>query len=191
MARRRRSISRTLRYYYHRLFPRHEGSVAVATSVFLGVFIGVMPTLGIALILTAIACQLARVPKGPGLLASFIAVPPTLFFFFYPLGYFGVGIPLMHPPALHFEFLAEIERLSMVNVAEIAGRLWRDAREHLIAFLVGMTVVAFVTGVVAFIATFLVMERKRRRRETRRRLRRAERTEALERAQMREAAGGE
>jgi uncharacterized protein (DUF2062 family) len=190
MAVKRRSFTRALRYYYHRLFPRHEGSVAVATSVFLGVFIGVLPTLGVALVLTAIAAQIARVPKGPGLLASFIAIPPTLFFFFYPLGYFGVGLPLLQPADVDFEFLGEVERLSMVNAGEIATRLWRDARGHLIAFLVGMVIVAATTGALAFAATFMIMERKRRAREARRRLRRAERAEAEARAARQEMAEG-
>lgn len=147
----------------------------MAVSVFLGVWIGLMPTLGVALVLTAIAAQIARVPKGPGLLASFIAVPPTLFFFFYPLGYFGVGLPLVQPATLDFDFLAEVERLNLMNAGAIAERLWQDARGHLIAFMVGMIVVATGTGLLAFAGTYTIMERKRRARLERRRQRRLER----------------
>jgi len=173
----KRSWRRTARYFYHRLFPRHERSLPVAFSVFLGVFIGLLPTLGIALVLTAIAAQLFRVPKGPGLLASFIAVPPTLFLFFYPLGYFVVGLPLMHPPSVDFDFLHEVQRMNLMNVGEISGHLWRDARGHLAAFLVGMTVVAGVTGALAFAATYAMMEHKRRLRAERRRRAREARSE--------------
>jgi uncharacterized protein (DUF2062 family) len=180
MAVKRRRLSRTLKYYYHRLFPRHERSIPVATSVFLGVFIGLLPTLGIALILTAIAAQIARVPKGPGLLSSFIAVPPTLFFFFYPLGYFGVGLPLMNPPAVDFDFLAEIQQLNMMNAGDIASRLWTDARGHLVAFLVGMVIVAGGTGALAFAATYGIMEHKRKKRLARRLQRRLEREAAAQ-----------
>lgn len=166
----KRSWKRTARYFYHRLFPRHERSAPVAFSVFLGVFIGLLPTLGVALIITAIVAQLCRVPKGPGLLASFIAIPPTLFLFFYPLGYFAIGLPLVHPPRVDFDFLAEIERLNLMTVGDVASHLWRDARPHLFAFLVGMTVVAAVTGALSFVATYVVMENKRKLRLERRRL---------------------
>jgi uncharacterized protein (DUF2062 family) len=168
---RRRNFRRRLKYYYHRLFPRHERSLSVAISVFLGVFIGVLPTLGIALVLTAIAAQLAGVPKGPGLLASFIAVPPTLFFFFYPLGYFGVGLPLVQPPAVSFDFLEQVSGMSLFTVGEVLTRLWTHARGHVLAFLVGMLVVAAASGLIAFAATYFVMEQKRKLRAARRRAR--------------------
>lgn len=168
----RRSLSRTLRYAYHRLFPRHERSSAVALSVALGVFIGVLPTLGVALVLTALAAQVLRVPKAPGLAASFIAIPPTLFLFFYPLGYFGVGLPLLRPPTLDFDFLAEFQKLTLMNFDEIASRLWGDARGHVIAFLVGMLIVAALSGLLAYGLTYAVMEKKHRARHARRLARR-------------------
>lgn len=172
MARSGRSLIRTLRYYQHRLFPRHQASAPVALSVALGVFIGVLPTLGVALLLTAIAQQLLRLPKGPGLVASFIAIPPTLFLFFYPLGYFAVGVPLMRPRKLDFDFLAQVKTLSMANVQEVLGQLWHTASDHVVAFMVGMTIVAGVTAAVAFALTYIVMERRRRARKERRRIRR-------------------
>jgi uncharacterized protein (DUF2062 family) len=174
MARRRRELSRTLRYFYHRVFPRRERSLPVALSVAIGVWIGVFPTIGVALLLTLVATQLARVPKGPGLLASFIAIPPTLFFFFYPLGYFGVGLPLVRPASLSFSFLGEVQRLTLMNAGEVTLRLWHDARDHLLAFVLGMAIVATITAALAFVVAYLVMERKRRAHEQRRRLRRAQ-----------------
>ncbi|MDD9946126.1 MAG: DUF2062 domain-containing protein [Myxococcales bacterium] len=167
-----RSLQRTFRYYVHRLFPRHQPSTPVAASVALGVFIGVLPTLGVALILTAIAQQILGLPKGPGLVASFIAIPPTLFLFFYPLGYWAVGVPLMDPVALDFNFLGQIETLSMGNAGEVLGHLWHVAKDHLIAFMVGMTIVASITAAIAFVLTYSAMERRRRRRAERRRSRR-------------------
>ena len=169
-----RSLQRTFRYYIHRLFPRHQPSTPVAASVALGVFIGVLPTLGVALILTAIAQQILGLPKGPGLVASFIAIPPTLFLFFYPLGYWAVGVPLMHPAALDFNFLAQIKTLTMANAADVLGYLWTVAEDHLIAFMVGMTIVASVTAALAFGLTYVMMERRRRMRAERRRDRQQE-----------------
>lgn len=160
MARRPRSIKRTLRYYLHRLFPRHESSRSVALSVAIGIWIAVLPTLGIALGLTALAAHLARVPKGPSLVASFVATPPTLFFFFYPLAYFGVGLPLLSPPPAAFDFLEEIERITLVNAGEVGSRLWHDARGHVIAFLVGIVIVATITAALGYLLAHVVMERK-------------------------------
>lgn len=160
MAIKRRSLSRTLRYYLHRLFPRHERSVDVATSVALGIGIGILPTLGVALFLTALAAHLARVPKGPGLVASFVATPPTLFLFFYPLAYLGVGLPLVRPAPTSFDFLAEVQTLTLLNAGAVATHLWHDARDHVIAFLVGVCVVAAVTAGIGFALGYAIMERK-------------------------------
>jgi uncharacterized protein (DUF2062 family) len=160
----RRSLSRTLRYYSYRLLPRHESSAAVALSVALGIWIAVLPTLGIALGLTVLAAHIARVPKGPGLIASFVATPPTLFFLFYPLAYFGVGLPLLRPPRLAFDFLGEVQKLSLSNAGQVSSRLWQDARGHVIAFIVGVLVVATITAALGYAVSYMVMEQRRQRR---------------------------
>jgi uncharacterized protein (DUF2062 family) len=160
MADKRRSFSRTLRYALHRLFPRHESSHAVAFSVALGIWIAVLPTLGVALFLTALAAHLARVPKGPSLIASFVATPPTLFLFFYPVAYFKVGLPLLQPPAASFDFLEEVEKLTLVNAGEVSAHLWHDARGHVIAFLVGIVIVATITAALGYALAYAIMERK-------------------------------
>ncbi|MFT3923940.1 MAG: DUF2062 domain-containing protein [Myxococcales bacterium] len=159
---RRRSFSRTLRYYAHRLLPRHGHSGRVAWSVALGIWIAVLPTLGIALALTALAAHIARVPKGPALVSSFVATPPTLFLFFYPLAYFGVGLPLLRPAAVQVDLLAEVQKLTLTNAGEISTRLWHDARGHVIAFLFGVLVVATATAAMGFGASYLLMEQRRR-----------------------------
>jgi uncharacterized protein (DUF2062 family) len=164
----RRRFSRTLRYAMHRLFPRHGSSFEVALSVALGVWIAILPTLGVALVLTILATYLCRVPKGPALVSSFIATPPTLFFGFYPLAYFGVGLPVLRPAALQFDFLGEIEKLTLSNAGDVGARLWGDARGHVIAFLLGLTLVATATAGAAFAGTYAIMERKRRQRLERR-----------------------
>jgi uncharacterized protein (DUF2062 family) len=164
MAAKRRTLSRTLRYFLHRLFPRHETSAAVGLSVALGIWIAVLPTLGVALPLTALAAHAARVPKGPALVASFVATPPTLFFIFYPLAYFQVGLPLLRPPQLSFDFMAEVQKLTLVNAPEMAARLWHDARGHVIAFLLGTLIVATITAALGFAVSHVVMARKLERR---------------------------
>ena len=166
MAAPRRTWSRTLRYYLHRLFPRHESSHGVALSVALGIWIAVLPTLGIALALTALAAHLARVPKGPALIASFIATPPTLFLFFYPVAYFNVGLPLVKPPPATFDFLGEVERLTLANAQDVGARLWHDARGHVIAFLVGIVVVATISAALGYALGYRIMEQRLERRRS-------------------------
>lgn len=152
---------RALRYYYHRVFPRHQAPVPVAASVFLGVFIGVLPTLGVAIGLTLAATALFKLPKTPGVVASFIAIPPTLFLFFYPVGYFLVGVPLLKPRAIDYDFLEVIGSLTLTNVGEVGGMLWSTASDHVLAFLLGMTIVATLTAALCFMLTVVVMKRRR------------------------------
>lgn len=140
-------------------------------SVALGIWIAVLPTLGVALALTLLAAQLARVPKGPGLLSSFVATPPTLFLFFYPVAYFKVGLPLLNPPPASVDFLAELQTLTLVNAGQVATHLWHDARGHVIAFLVGVSIVATLTAALGFAIAYAIMERQRHKRALRRALR--------------------
>ena len=51
---------RLSRIYYNRMFPRRQDALKVAWSVFIGVFIGVWPTIGLAIILTVALCALFR-----------------------------------------------------------------------------------------------------------------------------------
>lgn len=169
---------RALRYYYHRAFPRHQKPAPVAWSVFWGVFIGVLPTLGIAVGLTMLVTALFRLPKTPGVVASFIAIPPTLFFFFYPVGYFLVGVPIVQPAAIDYDFLDVFGSLTLGNLGEVGSMLWRTASGHVKAFLVGMTIVATITGALCFALTMVIM----RRREARRLAARAARIAAREAA---------
>lgn len=133
----------------------------IAVSVFVGVFIGVLPTIGFALPLTALATGAFRLPKGPGLVASFVATPPTLFMFFYPLGYL-LGKELTAPPAVNVELLSELRRLAPSTLREILGGLWRDARPHLMAFILGMVIVSLLTAIIVATASYWLILRRNR-----------------------------
>ena len=148
-----------LRAFYRALFPEGQNAVLVAVSVFVGVFIAVLPTIGIALPLTVLTTTLCRLPLGPGLVASFVATPPTLFLFFYPLGYF-VGRTLTAPPAVNVELLSELQRLSLSTVREVAGRLWQDARPHLLAFMFGILLVSLVTAASIAAVSYWIVKRR-------------------------------
>lgn len=151
---------RMLRRYYRDVFPPGQKPFPVAMSVFLGAFIGVLPTLGIAIPLTWIATAVFRVPKAPGIVASFIATPPTLFFFFYPLGYFAVGLPLLHPPPIHFDFLKTFGELTLTNIDDVGAMLWNSAKAHVLAFFAGMSVVATISASICAVPVYVIMRKK-------------------------------
>lgn len=147
---------------YASLFPEGQRAGAVTASVFIGVFIGVLPTIGFALPLTVLATSLCRVPKGPGLVASFIATPPTLFFFFFPLGYL-VGMRLLEPPAGRVVLLDELHQMTLFTVSEVLPRLWAQAKPHVCAFAVGILIVSLLTSIVVAALTYWVIQRRGRR----------------------------
>lgn len=132
--------------FYAALFPEGRSALATSMAVFLGVFIGVLPTIGIALPLTALAASVCRLPRGPAMVASFIATPPTLFPFFYPLGYF-VGRAMLQPPAVKLDLMSRVQELTLFNFADVLGELLSEARLHVYAWFAGTAVVALVTGV--------------------------------------------
>jgi uncharacterized protein (DUF2062 family) len=148
-----------LRAFYRALFPEGQSAVLVAISVFVGVFIAVLPTIGVALPLTVLVTTLCRLPKGPGLVASFVATPPTLFLFFYPLGYF-LGRTLTAPPAIDLELLSELQQLSLYTIREVVGRLWQDARPHLLAFMFGILIVSLITAAIIAAASYWIIARR-------------------------------
>ena len=131
---------RLSRIYYNRMFPRRQDAMRVAWSVAAGVFIGIWPTIGVAIILTVAFCALFRLPKVPGIVSSFVANPLTQFGFFYPTGYM-LGCKIVHPEAIKFDFLEEFQGLSFKNFTTVIGHLWNDA---------------------AFLAYFIVSYRKKK-----------------------------
>ena len=153
-------IYRTYQYYFHKVFPRHMDNTQVAYSVAVGVFIGLLPTIGVALILTVAFTTWAKLPRLPGVLSSFIAIPPTLFLFFYPLGY-ALGLWIVPTPPLGYDFLAEVQRADWFNIKEVASFLWYSGRWHVIAFLVGIIIVATFFATLSFFISIRIMQGKK------------------------------
>ena len=153
---------RLSRIYYNRMFPKRQDALKVAWSVAAGVFIGIWPTIGIAIILTVAFCAVFRLPKVPGIVSSFVANPLTQFGFFYPAGY-AIGCKLLKPEKINFDFLSEFEGLSFKNFISVITHLWHDAAGHLAAFMVGITIVAAIGGAIFFVlAYFIVNYRKKK-----------------------------
>lgn len=155
-------FKRISRVYFNRMFPKRMDAFLVSLSVFAGVFIGIWPTIGVAIILTVAVCALFKLPKVPGVVASFIANPLTQFGFFYPAGYF-IGKKILQPAQISFDFLKEIESVSFRNVTDVVSKLWTEAAGHLLAFLLGITIVAFVFGLAFGIAAYFIVSYRKRR----------------------------
>lgn len=155
-------FKRISRVYFNRMFPKRMDAFLVSLSVFAGVFIGIWPTIGVAIILTVAVCALFRLPKVPGVVASFVANPLTQFGFFYPAGYF-IGKKILQPAQISFDFLKEIEGVSFRNVTDVVSKLWNEAAGHLLAFLLGITIVAFVFGLAFGIAAYFIVSYRKRK----------------------------
>lgn len=150
------------RIYYNRMFPRRQDASKVAWSVAAGVAIGIWPTIGVAIILTVAFCALFRLPKVPGIVASFVANPLTQFGFFYPTGY-SIGCKIINPDKINFDFLSEFEGVSFKNFTSVISHLWTSATDHVVAFLIGITIVALFFGAIFFIATFFIVNYRKKK----------------------------
>ncbi|MGL1903237.1 MAG: DUF2062 domain-containing protein [Fibrobacterales bacterium] len=167
----REKITRAVRYYRYKLFPRDQQSFPVALSIFLGVWIGVMPTIGIAIALTVLVCKIIHIPVIPGVTSSFIANPATQFPLFYPGGY-AIGTAIIDPPP--FEFLTIFQKISqgfslteLQSYGETLRGLAALASEntlHFVSFMVGMTVLATIIGGICFFASLYYMENLKKNR---------------------------
>jgi uncharacterized protein (DUF2062 family) len=151
-------FSRAMSYYHHRMLPRKQQPHEVAFAVAIGVWIGVMPTIGVAILLTLPVCHILKLPKIPAVLGSMVANPLTQFTVFYPSGYY-IGKFLM-PPQTQFDFLKRFSELSWSNYGEIAIQFLGEAKDHFFAFLIGMVLVSTVFGVLFYFGTYAMMERK-------------------------------
>ncbi len=169
----RERLKRAIRFYRYKLFPRNQATVPVAISIFLGVWIGVMPTIGIAIALTVLICKIFRLPIVPGVTSSFIANPATQFPIFYPVGYW-IGLSIVNPAP--FEFLSIFERISK-NFAPFDLNSYGDTLSsfaslatentpHFFSFLLGMTILSTViAGICFFLSVYYMDTLKKNRKE--------------------------
>lgn len=155
-------IKRLSRIYYNRMFPKNQDALRVAFSVFAGVFIGIWPTIGVAILLTLAFCAAFRLPKVPGVVSSFVANPFTQFGFFYPAGYY-IGCRIIEPDKINFDFLSEMEGLSFKNCVTVIKNLAHNAPDHLLAFLIGITIVAAIGGTIFFILAYVIVSHRRKK----------------------------
>ena len=155
-------FKRLSRIYYNRMFPRRQDALRVAFSVAAGVFIGIWPTIGVAILLTLAFCAAFRLPKVPGVVASFVANPVTQFGFFYPAGYY-IGCSMIHPDKINFDFLSEMEGLSFKNCVTVVRNLLQNAPDHFLAFMIGITIVAAVFALAFFVAAYFIVSYRKKK----------------------------
>ena len=155
-------FKRLSRIYYNRMFPRRQDALRVAFSVAAGVFIGIWPTIGVAILLTLAFCAAFRLPKVPGVVASFVANPVTQFGFFYPAGYY-IGCSMIHPDKINFDFLSEMEGLSFKNCVTVVRNLLQNAPDHFLAFMIGITIVAAIFALAFFVAAYFIVSYRKKK----------------------------
>ena len=100
----------------------------------------------VALFLTALAAYALRVPKGPALLSSFVATPPTLFLGFYPLGYFGVGLPMQSDNGDNWPVMAPLLADPSIVPMSADIRWTRDAFRDLLRIRASSTLLRMRTA---------------------------------------------
>ncbi|MCQ2120694.1 MAG: DUF1015 family protein [Fibrobacter sp.] len=155
-------FKRLSRIYYNRMFPRRQDALRVAFSVAAGVFIGIWPTIGVAILLTVAFCAAFRLPKVPGVVSSFVANPLTQFGFFYPAGYY-IGCSIIHPDKINFDFLSEMEGLSFKNCVTVVRNLLQNAPDHFLAFMIGITIVAAIFALAFFVAAYFIVSYRKKK----------------------------
>lgn len=153
-------LIRIWRYVLHRLFPKRQDPMNVSISVALGIFIGILPTWGFALLLTAAVLAILRLPKLPGLMSSFVAIPPTLPFF-YTAGY-QVGQIFLPVPDKKVHLIHELMTFNFSNFSEKFQWLFGIARPYFITFMIGTSIVALVTAVLGAILTWFIMNYRKK-----------------------------
>lgn len=154
-------IPRLGRLVWHRALPRKDDPSAVAWSVAIGVFIGVLPTFGFSLALTLVVVSLLKLPKLPGSISSFIAIPPTIFPFFYPVGYL-VGRQVITTTPMDVGLIEIIKNMRISEVPSTLYNLAVQSGDHLLAFFLGTAIEAFVFALFFFTATYLIMRIKQK-----------------------------
>lgn len=155
-------FKRLSRIYYNRMFPRRQDALRVAFSVAAGVFIGIWPTIGVAILLTVAFCAAFRLPKVPGVVSSFVANPLTQFGFFYPSGYY-IGCSIIQPDKINFDFLSEMEGLSFKNCVTVVRNLLQNAPDHFLAFMIGITIVAAIFALAFFVAAYFIVSYRKKK----------------------------
>lgn len=150
------------RVMFNRMFPKRLDALKVAFSVGIGVFIGIAPTIGIAVILTVAVCAALKLPKVPAVVASFVANPFTQFGFFYPVGYM-IGKSIVEPKKISFDFLEQLEKVSISNFREIISHLWANAADHLLSFMIGIMLLALVFALLFFGAAYFIVSYRKRK----------------------------
>lgn len=148
-------LKRMAKLFSYRAFPRNNPPTLVAWAVFWGVWIGVMPTIGVAIPLTLLFCLIFRLPKAPAAAASFVSNPftvPPFYLFAYWL-----GKAFLHPPPTKFDL---IDILLNAPWNEKLPQIWEvisDSPMHWYSFLIGIAIVATIVSSLFWLIAYSVV----------------------------------
>ncbi len=151
-------IKRSIRYLMYRLFPRRQNPHRLSLAIALGVFIALLPSLGLALFITVFLCAVFRLPKIPACVASFVGTPPTLIFFFWPISY-KVGLFVLPKQTKNIDLVHKMASLNLNNFSDEMGLIWSQSQVHLWAFLLGTFIVSSVFAVLSYVGSRLYLAR--------------------------------
>ena len=147
-----------MRYFMYRLFPRRQDPHRLSLAIALGVFVALLPSLGLALVFTVFLCAFFRLPKIPACVASFVGTPPTLIFFFWPISY-KVGLFILPKQTKNIDLVHKMASLNLNNFSQEMALIWSESQVHLWAFLVGTLIVSFVFAFLSYAASRLYLVR--------------------------------
>lgn len=148
-------MKRMAKLFSYRAFPRNNPPTRVAWAVFWGVWIGVMPTIGVAIPITLLFCWIFRLPKAPAAAASFVSNPFTVPPFYLFAYWLGKG--MINPAPTKYDLM---DILLNAPWREKLPQIWEviiNSPAHWNSFLLGITIVATIISIVFWVIAFYVV----------------------------------
>lgn len=123
------------------IFQTNDSTSVKAKSIGLGIFIGIFPIWGFQMLTGFYLSHVFKLNKALVILASNISIPPLLPFILYAS--YAVGALIFNEPILHFN--------NMLSFKEVT--------KSLLLYVTGATLFAIVSGVVAYLLSFLILDK--------------------------------
>jgi len=134
---------------YKKIVGINDSPQKIARGVAIGIFWGVMPTFGLAILFSVPTAILLRANKIASILSSFISNPLTTPFFLgfgYKIGEYILNSPKDNIPSLSWEIIK-------------TEYLWEISK----SLLIGTTILATIIALSVYIVTLKVIQRHRRK----------------------------
>jgi len=135
--------------FYRKIMRINDSPQKIARGVAIGVFWGVMPTFGLAILFSVPTAILLRANKMASILSSFISNPlttPLFLGFGYKIGEYILNSPKNNIPSLSWKIIK-------------TEYLWEISK----SLLIGTTILAIVISLSAYTVTLKIIQRHRRK----------------------------